>query len=104
MRQEILTYNRSVILRSNQTPRAFPDIKVNITREFVHPHPLVLDIEYLAPSPNGSSGDTHDFSRVPEEFDYPFGDCPCLFKVVRKDAEARTISIELGDKVELVRA
>lgn len=101
--QQTLTYNRSVILRSKETPGAFPDIKVNITREFVHPHPLVLDLEYQTPPPDGSTGETHDFMRVPAELDYPFGDCPRLFQVVSRDAETRTIIIEVNEKVEIVQ-
>lgn len=100
--QQTLTYNRSVILRSKETPGAFPDIKVNITREFVHPHALVLDLEYQSPPPDGSTGETHDFTRVPDELVYPFGNGLRLFKVVQKNAEARTITIEVDDKIELV--
>lgn len=97
-----LTFNQRVTLCSRLSPGAFPDTKVKITREFVHPYPLVLDLEYLTPPPDGSSGETHDFLRVPDEINYPFGNGPCLFKVVSKDAEARTITIELDDKVEIV--
>jgi len=102
--QHTLTYNQGVTLRSRQSPGAFPDTKAKITREFVHPYPLVLDLEYLTPPPDGSSGETHDFMRVPDELVFPFGDGPCLFKVVHKDAEARIITVEVDDSVEIVQA
>lgn len=100
--QLTLTYRKGVTLRSRKSPGVFPDTRLKITRELVHPYPLVLDLEYLTPPPDGSSGETHDFLRVPAELIYPFGEGARLFKVVSKDAEARTITIELDDTVEIV--
>lgn len=100
--QHVLTYLRSVTLRSRQSPGAFPDMKIRITREFTYPYPLVLDLEYLSAPPDGSSGETYDFLRVPDELIYPFGVGQRLFKVIRKDADACTITIEVDENVEIV--